>query len=93
MMLDTFSCAAKDLTDHGLEGWSMWLRLAGDTDDPNTWHPIKLIRDHGFREDTNLPFVEAISVSFQDDTPDAMLNDSDQVEFAVLRPPTETPQP
>jgi hypothetical protein len=64
----------------------MWLRLEGDSDDPGTWHPVKFISAEGTREDTGKPFVRALTVSFQDET-----NDSDQVEFAIPRPP-DSPQ-
>jgi hypothetical protein len=87
VILDSFKCAAQDLTHHSLQGFTMWLRLEGDSDDPATWHPINRVRDHAFREDTSQPFVEAIFVSFHDETPELMLNDTDQVEFAILRPP------
>ena len=65
----------------------MRLRLEGDADDPATWHQVKNISDHGIRTDTSQPFVEALTVSFHDETPDLVLNDSDQVEFAVPRSP------
>jgi hypothetical protein len=87
-----FRCAAQDLTHHhSLKGWSMWLRLDGDSNDPATWHPIKSVHPEGTREDTSQPFVRVLTVSFHDETPEAVLNESDQVEFAVPRPP-ELPQ-
>jgi hypothetical protein len=70
----------------------MRLRLEGDSDDPATWHPVKAISAHGFRTDTSQPFVKALTVSFHDDdTPDTVLNETDQVEFAVPRPITGIP--
>jgi hypothetical protein len=70
MILDAFRCTAQDLTHHSLKGWSMWLRLEGDSDDPAKWHPVKDISVHGFRTDTSQPFVKALTVSFHDETPD-----------------------
>jgi hypothetical protein len=87
VILDSFRCTAQDLTHHSLQGFPMWLRLEGDSDDVSTWHPVKRVRDHAFREDTSQPFVEALFVSFQDETPELMLNDTDRVEFAIPRPP------
>jgi hypothetical protein len=89
MILDAFRCTAEDLTHHSLNGWSLWLRLEGDPDDPATWHPVKTISDHGFRTDISQPFVKALTVAFHDETPDLVLNDSDPVEFAVPRPPEQ----
>jgi hypothetical protein len=86
VILDAFRCTAQDLTHHSLKGAPMWLRLEGDSDDPATWHPVKVISDQGFRTDTSQPFVKALTVSFLDLTPELTLNDSDQVEFAIPRP-------
>jgi hypothetical protein len=86
VILDSFRCTAQLLTHYSLKGWSMWLRLDGDSDDRSTWHPIKAVSVHGFREDTSQPFVKALTVSFHDETPEVVLNGSDQVEFAVPRP-------
>ncbi|MEB4212314.1 hypothetical protein [Mycobacterium sp. 94-17] len=86
VILDAFRCAAQNLTHPCLKGWSMWLRIDGDSEDPATWHPVHTISNHGFRTDTTQPFVEALTVSFRDDTPDVVLNEADPVEFAVPRP-------
>jgi hypothetical protein len=86
VILDAFRCTAKDLNDRSLQGRPMWLRLEGDSDDPATWHPVEVISAQGFRTDTGQPFVRALTVSFQDETPQLILNDSDQVEFAIPRP-------
>jgi hypothetical protein len=85
--LDSFRCTAQDLTDPSLKGVPMWLRLEGDSDDPGTWHPVKVIRSEGFREDTSKPFVRGLTGSFQDETPELILNDTDQAEFAIPRLP------
>lgn len=80
MTLDTFRCTAKDLIDHYHENLTTWLRIEGDADDPNTWHPIRGIRD---------PFGDidrTVTVTFTDGTPEKMFNDTDVVEFAVPRP-------
>jgi hypothetical protein len=31
----------------------VWLRLEGDSDDPATWHPVKVVSAQGFRTDTS----------------------------------------
>jgi hypothetical protein len=85
IILDSFKCAAKDLTRPGLMGWPLVLRLEGDSDEAITWHPVKVVSAQGFREDTSQPFVRALTVSFHDGTPDAMFNETDEVEFAVPR--------
>ncbi len=86
IILNKFRCKAADLTDRSLQGAPMWLRLEGDSDDPATWHPVKVISDHGFRTDTSQPFVKVLTVAFHDGTPDVVLNETDQVEFAIPRP-------
>jgi hypothetical protein len=80
MILDSFRCATKDLLDPCLSCWSMLLRLEGDPDDPNTWHLVKKVDDYMFQG------VNALTVAFHDETLDTVLNETDQVEFAVLRP-------
>jgi hypothetical protein len=87
VMLDSFRSTAKDLLHPGLSGWNIWLRLEGDSDDPNTWHQVNNIGDHMFQG------VNVLAVSFHDETPDVVLNDDDPVEFAVLRPPGLPPPP
>jgi hypothetical protein len=82
---DSFECAAKDLLPRTLKD-PIWLRLEGDSDDPATWHPVKVVNDQGFREDTSQPFVRALTVSFHDGTPDVRFNETDEVEFAVPWP-------
>jgi hypothetical protein len=86
MILDSFRREAKFLLEPRMWGWSIWLRLEGDSDDPSTWHPVKTLNDSAFREDLTLPFVKAITVEFHDETPDTILNEDDEVEFAVPRP-------
>lgn len=77
-MIDSFRRTVKDLHHRSLVGSPMWLRLNGDSDDPNTWHPIKTITDH-FRE------FEAFTIVFADGTPEKVFNGADEVEFAVPR--------
>jgi hypothetical protein len=89
--LDSFRCTAQHLTDRTLQGVPMSLRLEGDSDDPGTWHPVKFISAEGTREDTGKPFVRVLTVSFQDETPEVIFNDSDQVEFAIPRTPRLSP--
>lgn len=80
MILDSFRCAAQDLLHPCLKGWPMWLRLDGDSDDPRSWHPVETGTDHFFHG------VNALTVSFHDETPATVLNETDGVEFAVRRP-------
>ena len=62
-----------------------------DSDDPATWHPVKVITDQGFGTDTSQPFVEELTVSFHDGMPDVVLNEMDEVEFALPRPTGGSP--
>jgi hypothetical protein len=78
MILDSFRCTANDLLE--LTDWNMLLRLTGDPDKPNTWHPVQTIKDH-FGDIDGL-----ITVVFADGTPETVFNASDLVEFAVARP-------
>ena len=87
---DSFKCAAKDLLPRVLKE-PIWLRLEGDSDEPGTWHPVEVVNFEGFSEDTGQPLVRALTVSFQDGTPDVMFNETDEVEFAVPRPITGIP--
>jgi hypothetical protein len=66
----------------------MWLRRKGDSDDPGTWHLVRTIRDTSFGSiyDPGLRGVKLLAVSFHDETPELVLNQTDQVEFAVPRP-------
>ena len=75
-----------DLVDRRISGLPKRLRIEGDSDDPATWHPVKVVNDQAFREDTSQPFVRALTVSFHNETPDVMFNDADEVEFALPRP-------
>jgi hypothetical protein len=81
-----FRRSAADLTHRSVMGVPLVLRLDGDSDDPATWHPVKVISAQGFRTDTSQPFVRALTVSFHDGTPDVMFNETDEVEFALPRP-------
>jgi hypothetical protein len=84
--MDKFRRSAADLTHRSVMGVPLVLRLDGDSDDPATWHPVKVISAQGFRTDTSQPFVRALTVSFHDGTPDVMFNETDEVEFALPRP-------
>jgi hypothetical protein len=86
IILDRIKGTAKDLTDPRIGGLPIRLRLEGDSDDPATWHPVKVCSSNAFREDTSQPFVRARTVSFHDGTSDVMFNETDEVEFAVPRP-------
>ena len=61
IILDRIKGTAKDLADPRILGRPIRLRLEGDTDDPATWHPVKVISPEGFRADTGQPFVRAIT--------------------------------
>jgi hypothetical protein len=89
VILDSFRCAAKNLSHPSLKGWSMRLRLDGDSDDASTWHPVRLIDNEGVTVDPTIPFVKGITVEFHDETPDKFFNPDDEVEFAVPRPVIE----
>jgi hypothetical protein len=79
-IIDTFRCPAANLLN--LTGGSpYWLRLDGDTDDPKTWHQVKTTKD---------PFGDidgVVTLVFHDGTPEKMFNETDEVEFATIRPP------
>ena len=65
----------------------MWLRHEDDSDDPGTWHLVRTIRyvSFGSIDDPGIQGVELITVSFQDETPELVLNRTDGVEFAIPR--------
>jgi hypothetical protein len=86
LVLETFRHKARVLLEPRMRGLSIWLRLDDDSDDPDTWRPVKTLNEGGFREDVTLPFGEAITVEFDDETPELILNQNDEVEFAVPRP-------
>jgi hypothetical protein len=52
------------------------------------WHLVRTIRDTSFGSiyDPGLRGVKLLAVSFHDETPELVLNQTDQVEFAVPRP-------
>ena len=88
MIVDSFRCTAKDLARYRLESESMWLRCEGDSEAPDTWHLVRTIRYVSFRSiyDPDLQGVKLLAVSFHDETAEMVLNQTDQVECAVLRP-------
>jgi len=85
IILDSLKGAAEGLAHPRLKGWSVVVRLEGDSDEAITWHPVKDVSDHMFQG------VKALTVAFHDDTPDIVLNETDEVEFAVPRPITGIP--
>jgi hypothetical protein len=80
MMLDTFRCNAIDLCRPEMQDVGFWLRLDGDSEDPNTWHEVDTITEHFGGG------VDMLTVTFKDGTDEKVLNETDQVEFAVIRP-------
>jgi hypothetical protein len=66
----------------------MWLRREDDSEDPGTWHLVRNMRDSGFGsiDDPGLQGVKRLAVPFHDETPELVLNQTDQVEFALPRP-------
>jgi hypothetical protein len=88
VIVDSFRCAAQDLARYRLESESMWLRHEDDSDDPGTWCLVRTIRyvSFGSNYDPGLQGVKLLTVSFQDETAEVVLNQTDQVECAVLRP-------
>ncbi|MGA7054857.1 MAG: hypothetical protein WBZ37_27025 [Mycobacterium sp.] len=87
MILDSFRCTAQDLARYRLESESMWVRREDDSDDPRTWCLVRTIRvtDFGSIYDRGLQGVKLLAVSFHDETPEVVLNQTDQVEYAVTR--------
>ena len=65
----------------------MWLRREGDSEDPDTWHLVRTIRYVSFRSiyDPGLQGIKLLAVSFDGETPEVVLNQTDQVECAVPR--------
>jgi hypothetical protein len=65
----------------------MWLRREGDSDDPGTWHVVRTVRDTCFSSSRDPGFqdVRLLSVSFGEEMPELVLNQTDLVELAVLR--------
>lgn len=86
MILDSFCCTAQDLARYRLKSESMWLRCDDDPDDPRTWQLVRTIRDTSFGNihDPGLQGVKLLTVSFEE-TPELVLNHTDQVEFAIPR--------
>jgi hypothetical protein len=62
-------------------GWPKWLRLDGDPDDPAKWHPVESTTLH------HQEGVQLMTVAFYDQTLDIVLNEDDEVQFLVRRPP------
>lgn len=77
---------AKDLVDPRIGGVPIRLRLQCDSDDPATWHPVRVVNDQWFRDGTTGPSIKALTVEFHDGTPEVVLNDDDDVEFAIPPP-------
>jgi hypothetical protein len=88
VILDSFRCTTQDLAHYRLKSESMWLRRQDDSDDPGTWHLVRTIRDPSFGSiyDPGLRVVKLLAVSFHDETPELVLNRTDQVEFDVPGP-------
>jgi hypothetical protein len=78
-----FRGPAKRLLDPDFVGWQKWLRLDGDRDDPATWHPVASTTFH------YQGGVQLMSVAFYDQTLDIVLNEDDEVQFLVRRPPEQ----
>jgi hypothetical protein len=70
-----------------LQGLPMWLRLEGDSDDPNTWHSVKRFEDHIWEVDTvTVVFADGpVTVGFADGTLEKVFNGKD---VRVRRPLT-----
>ncbi len=65
----------------------MSIRCEGDSENPGTWHLVRTIRDVSFRSicGPGLEGIKLLAVSFHDETPEIVLNQIDQVEFAIPR--------
>jgi hypothetical protein len=87
VIVDSFRCAAKDLARYRLESESMSIRCDGDSEDPGTWHLVRTIRYVSFRSvfDPGLEGIKLLAVSFHDETPEMVLNQTNQVECAIPR--------
>jgi hypothetical protein len=87
VILDSFRCTAQDLARYRLKSELMWLRSEGDTDDPGTWQLVRTIRDAGFGSiyDPGVQGVKLLTVLLHDQTPELVLNPTNQVERAVPR--------
>jgi hypothetical protein len=75
-----FAGTAADLLKYQSMGMPLHLRIEGDPDRPDRWHPVSVVHN-----DT-LGRVVAMSVEFDDDTPEKLFNDTDSVEFTVQAP-------
>jgi hypothetical protein len=87
VFVDSLRCAAQDLVRYRLASESMWLRREDDSDDPGTWQLVRTVRDSGFGSiyDPGLLDIKLVTVSFHEETPELVLNHTDQVEFAIPR--------
>jgi len=68
--------------------WSrIFLRLEGDGDDPNTWHPVSDagVGTTGADPSAGLYGVHGVKVSSLDSTETQFFNITEHVEFAVRR--------
>jgi len=66
VIVDAFSCAAKDLVRCRLKSESTWVRREDDSDDPGTWNLVRTVRDAGFTSiyDPGLQGIKLLAVSF-----------------------------
>ena len=87
VLLDSFRCAAHDLARYRLKSESMWLRREDDSDDPGTWCLVRTVRyvTFGSIYDPGLQGIKLLAVSFDGETPEVVLNQAEQVEFAIPR--------
>ena len=65
----------------------MWLRREDDSDDPCTWRPVRAIpiQSSGKFSDPRLQGVKLLAVSFNDETPELVLNQTDRSSSPSLR--------
>jgi hypothetical protein len=75
-----FTGTAADLLKYQSMGMPLHLRVEGDPDHPDTWHPVSVVHND------MLGWVAALSVEFEDETPEKLFNDVDGVEFTVQAP-------
>lgn len=89
VILESFRSAARDLIRYRLRGDVMLLRREGDSDDPSTWHLVRTVRhtDFSSSRDPGVQGVKLLTVSFQGGMSELVLNQTDQVEFAVVQVP------
>lgn len=87
-LLDSLTCAAEDLYAPWITHYKVWLRIDGDSDDPDTWHLVTTLRDAPCTLDTvdgrsRWSGPDEMTFIFLDGTPMVVVKKTDQVESAI----------